>query len=147
MKIHTIKQAKNDLERRKKGRTKPKWASPTTQTYRYDDVLFPCVKGEIVQLLGTLLPQHNFNLNHIQGHEEIASFLCALTALYVVAGKCVAAGDQRLGYIVLPPLEFWGGSTAGSSKWARDTLRDNWAIVRQRFSYTRLYKDNKPWTP
>ncbi|MBA7599670.1 hypothetical protein ES703_06707 [subsurface metagenome] len=114
---------------------------------RWTDMLFPRVKCEIVQLLGTLLPQHNFDLDHIQGHEVIASFLCALTALCVVVGQCVAVGDRRLGYIVLPPLEFWGDSTVGSSKWARDTLRDNWPIVRQQFSNTELYKDNKPWTP
>ncbi len=114
---------------------------------RWTDMLFPRVKYEIAQLLGTLLPQHNFALDHIQGHEVIASFLCALTALCVVVGRCVAVGDQRLGYIILPPLEFWSDSTVGGSKWARDTLRDNWTIVRQQFGDTKLYKDNKPWTP
>lgn len=114
---------------------------------QWTDMLFPLLKDKIAQLLGTLLPQHNFNLDHIQGHEVIASFLCALTALCVVFSQCVAVGDRSLGYIILPPLEFWGASTMGSGKWARDTLRDNWTSVRAKFRDTKLYKDNKPWTP
>lgn len=113
---------------------------------RWTDMLFPRLKYEIAQLLGALLPQHNFNLDHIQGHEVIASFLCALTALCVVFNQCVAVGDRSLGYIVLPPLEFWGASTTGSSQWAGDALGDNWTSVRARFRDTELYKDNRPWT-
>jgi predicted RNase H-like nuclease len=114
---------------------------------RWTDMLFPHLKYEIAQLLGTLLPQHNFDLDHIKGHEAIASFLCALTALCVVFRRCVAIGDRSLGYIVLPPMEFWGASKTGGSKWAGDTLRDNWTSVRAKFKDTEIYKDNKPWTP
>jgi len=114
---------------------------------RWTDMLFPRVKSEIAQLLRAILPQHNFSLDQIQGHEVIASYLCALTALCTVFGQCVAVGDQRLGYIILPPLEFWGAATAGSGQWARDTLRDNWTSVRDQFRDTEIYQDNKPWTP
>ena len=116
---------------------------------RWTDTLFPLVKKELGQLLETLLPQHkpSFGLNDIRGHEEIASFVCALTALCVVAARCVAVGDQRLGYIVLPPLELWGASMASSGKWARDALRGNWSGVRCQFDDIRLYKDDNPWTP
>lgn len=116
---------------------------------RWTDTLFPRLKPQIWELLGSLLPQHNpsFSLDDIQGHERIAAFLCALTAVCIVVGRCVAVGDGRLGYIVLPPLEFWGESMGGSGKWARDTLRDNWTGVRCRFNDVALYKDNEPWTP
>jgi predicted RNase H-like nuclease len=114
---------------------------------RWTDILFPRVKPKIAQLLRTLLPERRFNLDKIQGHEVIASFLCALAALCVAFGRCVAVGDRSLGYIVLPPLELWGISTTGSSKWARDTLRDNWTSVRTKFGDTEIYKDNNLWIP
>jgi len=117
------------------------------QKRRWTDTWFPLVKHELVQLLETLLPQHNSNLDYIRGHEGIASFVCALTALCVVVGQCVAVGNRRLGYVVLPPLELWGASVVGSGKWARDALRDNWTGVRRQFRDAELYKDNKLWAP
>jgi predicted RNase H-like nuclease len=114
---------------------------------RWTDILFPALTRKITRLLRTLLPEYNFDLDHIHGHEVIASFVCACTALCVVAGRCVAVGDQRLGHIVLPPLEFWGTSKTGSNKWARDALHDNWISLRARFRNAELYKDDKPWSP
>jgi len=107
------------------------------------------VKQELWQLLGSLLPQREpgFRMDDIQGHEGIASFVCALTALCVVAGRCIVVGDRRLGYIVLPPVEFWGESVGSSGKWARDALRNNLTGVRRRFNNVALYRDNNPWTP
>jgi len=116
---------------------------------RWTDTLFPLVKLELRQLLTILLPRRklNFCVSNIQGHERIASFICALTALCVAVTRCVAVGDQRLGYIVLPPLELWGVSIMGSSKWARDTLRGNYTGLRHQFNDIRFYRDNNPWTP
>lgn len=116
---------------------------------RWTDTLFPLVKEQLRQLLMGLLPQHKtrFCLDDIQGHERIAAFLCALTALCVAVARCVAVGDRRLGYIVLPPLEHWGASIAGNSKWARDALRDNYTSVRDRFTDSDVYKDNELWRP
>ena len=100
-------------------------------------------------MLELLLPQHkpSFSLDNMQGHETIASFVCALTALCIVGGRCVAVGDSRLGYILLPPLESWGKSIDSSDKWAVGTLRDNLTSVRLRFNDVALYKDSELWTP
>ncbi|MCL0102629.1 DUF429 domain-containing protein [Dehalococcoidia bacterium] len=116
---------------------------------RWTDTLFPLVKQELWQLLRGLLPQHKacFSLDDIHGHEDRASFLCALTALCVAVARCVAVGNRRLGYIVLPPLEHWGASIAGNGKWARDTLRHNYTSVRDRFTDSDVYKDNELWRP
>jgi len=115
----------------------------------WTDILFPLVKQELWQLLKVLLPQNkpNFSLGDIQGHEEIAAFLCALTALCAATAQGVAVGDQRLGYITLPPLELWGESVGGDDKWASEALRNNLASVRHQFNYVVLYKDNELWTP
>lgn len=118
---------------------------------RWTDTLFPRVnvKQKLDQLLRDLLPQYKrgFNYDDIQDHENRASFLCALAALCVVYGRCVAVGDQNLGYIVLPPLQFWGESGTGTIKWAEDAIRDNCASVRSDFKDLTLYKDNKLWEP
>ncbi len=116
---------------------------------RWTDTLFPRLHQKIGELLGFLLSQHkaSFSLGDIQSHEGIASVICALTALCVVFGRCIAVGDRGLGYVVLPPLEFWGESTGSSHQWARDTLRNNLPGVRSQFNDVVLYRDNKPWTP
>ena len=116
---------------------------------RWTDTLFPLVKEELWKLLETLLPHQkpSFRYSDIHGHEEIASFLCALTSLCAVFARCIAVGDTSLGYIVLPPLELWGASARGRTKWAKETLHDNYVSVRHLFSGVRFYKDNKLWTP
>ncbi|MCK4579730.1 MAG: DUF429 domain-containing protein [Dehalococcoidia bacterium] len=113
----------------------------------WTDTLFPRVKHELMVLLEALLPQRSFALDDIEGHEGIASFVCALTALCAVVGRCVAVGNRGLGYIVLPPLEVWGAPAVGNGRWARDALCDNWPGVRGRFTDARLYIDNKLWAP
>jgi len=116
---------------------------------RWTDTLFPRLRQEIGELLEFLLSQYkiSFSLDDIQRHEGIASFLCALTALCVVVSRCVAVGDRRLGYIILPPLEFWGKSMGGNDQWARGALRDNLPGVRRQFKEVVLYSDNEAWTP
>lgn len=122
---------------------------PEKVNRRWTDALFPHVKQDLPQLLEALLPKRRpgFDLNDVRGHERIASFLCALTALCVAVARCVAVGNQRLGYIVLPPLEHWGASIAGNGKWASDALRDNYTSVQHQFNDTELYKDNELWRP
>ena len=124
------------------------------KTHRpWTDTLFPLapVKQKLYQLLEYLLPQNNstFNPDNIQGHEDRASFICAFTALCVVVGKYVAVGNQELGYIILPPMEFWGDSKGGTGKWAKDTLHDNLISVQSepKFGNIQLYRDNTKWTP
>ncbi len=39
----------------------------------------------------------------LRDHDERAAFVCALTALSVAAGEFTAAGDERDGWIILPP--------------------------------------------
>ena len=116
---------------------------------RWTDTLFPLVKGKLWQLLEALLPHQKPSFRHrdIQGHEGIASFSCALTALCAVFAQCIAVGDTSLGYIVMPPLYLWGTSMGGSNKWARDALHDNYAGLWHPTSDIRFYKDNKLWTP
>lgn len=122
---------------------------PTSQQVkrRWTDVLFPRLRHKIARLLRAILPHHHFKLNRVQGHEVIASFVCALSALCLVAGKCVALGDKRLGYIILPPLEFWGDYNKRRGKWAWDALINNRAWARTQFGDAEIYQDNRLWFP
>ena len=43
------------------------------------------------------------NIDEIKNHDDRAAFVCALTALCVVAGNFTAVGDDRDGWIILPP--------------------------------------------
>lgn len=43
------------------------------------------------------------NIDEIKNHDDRAAFVCALTALCVVAGNFTAVGDDRGGWIILPP--------------------------------------------
>ena len=114
---------------------------------RWTDTLYHPMVQQLRQLLEALLPEHRLRSKpeEIQHHEKRASFVCALTALCVAVGRCVAVGNPELGYIVLPPLDHWGASIAGNGKWARDALRNNYSSVRDRFTDTALYKDNELW--
>lgn len=117
---------------------------------RWTDHLFPRVQPQLSQLLGTLLPRHrpDFRLDSISGHEDIASFVCALTALCAVFAWYVAVGDST-GYITLPPSELWGRTSSSNWQWARDALCETLASVRtdprRSFRDVVVYKDNKPW--
>jgi len=116
---------------------------------RWTDTLFCQVDKKLEQLLLILLPGRKLarHLAEIHGHEKRASFVCSLTALCAVAGRCVAVGSQKAGYIVLPPLEFWGREESGGGKWAANTLSENYIKVQcqPEFSDTKLYRGNKLW--
>ncbi len=43
------------------------------------------------------------NIDEINNHDDRAAFVCALTALCVSAGNFTAVGDERDGWIILPP--------------------------------------------
>ncbi len=80
----------------------------------WTDCLFPLVASRLDKLIGTLLPQRRFtSVASTDGHEPIAALACAVTALAAAAGQCVAVGASTDGYIVLPPISFWGSSAEG----------------------------------
>ena len=89
----------------------------------WTDSLFPLVAKRLTELIQTLLPERSFaSIASTVGHETIAALTCAVTALAAAAGQCVAVGDPTDGYIVLPPLLFWGLSAEGEP-WAERELR------------------------
>lgn len=55
------------------------------------------------------------NIDKIKNHDDRAAFICALTALCVAAGNFTAVGDDRDGWIILPPQ--WA-----FTKWARKAI-------------------------
>jgi hypothetical protein len=61
--------------------------------------------GGFDKLLKHLAPQASFTRdpNSITNHDDRAAFVCALTALCVVAHKYSAVGDEN-GWIILPPI-------------------------------------------
>ena len=56
--------------------------------------------------------------SEIVDHDDRAAFVCALTALCVAAGQYVAVGDEKDGWIVLPPRWMF-------AEWAWDALQEN----------------------
>ena len=80
----------------------------------------------LLALLHRLLPNRRFASGHlgdVRDHEERAAVVCALTALCVVCRSYVAVGDQRNGYIVLPPLAKEG--EPGLQPWAWEIICRN----------------------
>jgi len=73
------------------------------------DVFFQhlLLNGRLQALLQHLLPNRHLDpdMRKITNHDDRAAFVCALTALCVVAGQCVAVGDDD-GWIILPPMPF-----------------------------------------
>ena len=91
----------------------------------WTDCLFPLVSSRLDELIGSLLPNRSSaSVVTIAGHEAIAAFTCAVTALAAAAEHCIAVGDPTDGYILLPPLSFWGLSADGDP-WAERELRKN----------------------
>ena len=64
--------------------------------------------GDLSALIQHCIPGRHLasNAAHITNHDDRAAFVCALTALSVVAGDFVAVGDQVDGWIILPPRQF-----------------------------------------
>ena len=61
--------------------------------------------GHLDRLLEDVLPGRKpaAALKTVRDHDERAALVCALTALCVAAGDFVAVGDDRDGWIILPP--------------------------------------------
>ncbi|MGH7390932.1 MAG: hypothetical protein ACREM3_15965 [Candidatus Rokuibacteriota bacterium] len=68
----------------------------------------------------------------LRDHDERAGLVCALAALCVVAGRFVAVGSPKDGWIVLPPADHWGRGP-GRERWAWRVLQDNLVAVAADF--------------
>lgn len=90
-------------------------ANRSDNFYRYLDQT-----GALLGLLHRLLPRRKLltAFNTITNHDERAAVVCALTALCVAVGNYTAVGDDKDGWIVLPPRSF-------IKSWARVMLDDN----------------------
>lgn len=98
---------------------------------RYWEVLVE-ESGRLLELLRALLPDREpqDDLRSCRDHEHRAAFVCALTALSVVARQHVGVGDPCDGDIVLPPHAWWGTSSGSAEPWMERVLRESLARVR-----------------
>ncbi len=91
------------------------------------DLLRPQIPAQnrLLGLVQDLLPARTVanHLAEVTHHEDRAAVICALTALCVVARRYVAVGDQRNGYIILPPRVQAG--SPGLQPWAWGLLLAN----------------------
>lgn len=69
---------------------------------------------------------------NVADHDERAALVCALAALGLAAGRFVAAGSPRDGWIMLPPADHWGRGARGE-RWAWRALRENLTSVAADF--------------
>src|SRR5437899_1767642 len=85
---------------------------------------------------------------HLADHEEIASFVCALTALSVAANRFVAVGCARDGCIALSLRDLWGRGTPSSVPWAERELRANLPRVAADFPHCEpaVYEEGGRWS-
>ena len=104
---------------------------------RWTDALFPLALSCLDDMLTSLLPGRRLPVTRtVSGHDGIAGFVCALTALCIVAGRYVAVGAHADGFIVLPPHDAWG-----SNSWAERQLRAN--VTRHGGGV--VYRDDLVW--
>ncbi len=85
----------------------------------------PSHVNTLTDLVHRLLPGHHLlgDLADVTDHDNRAAVICALTALCVVTGQYVAAGDRGNGYIILPPKARPG--TPGLQAWAWEIIEGN----------------------
>lgn len=89
---------------------------------------YAAARGVLSRMIADLLPErtcfeHPFR---ITDHDERAAFSCALTALFVVAGQFVMAGDPQDGSICIAPTKYWGKTAIECPEpWAVSELRTN----------------------
>jgi predicted RNase H-like nuclease len=92
----------------------------TSQRGNRSDVYFEHLSELLEQLVGHLLPNRELatKIEDVTNHDDRAALVCALTALGVVADDFTAVGDDRDGWIILPPRAF-------VQNWAWDMLDAN----------------------
>ena len=108
------------------------------------------IRRKLLRLLESLVPRRAIEGELcLDDHEEIASFVCALTALSVAANRFVAVGSACGGYIVLPPHATWGLGAPLGTPWAERELRLNLARVAGAFpdAEPAVYADGERWSP
>ena len=104
---------------------------------RWTDALFPVVGPSLTAMLAGLLPGRTIQVPWpARGHDAIAAFVCALSALCVAARRYVAVGSHADGFIMLPPHDAWG-----ADPWAERALRTNVA----RDGRAVIYRDGTVW--
>ena len=101
------------------------WRVAANESTRLQDLLDLLLPGRRCAL-GNRLPERG-------RHEDKAAFACALTALSVVAGTHIGVGDPEEGYILLPPVGWWG-SSENALPWLGSVLQHSLAVVRSRKS-------------
>jgi hypothetical protein len=101
---------------------------------RWTDTLFPLVREKLVQLIADALPRRKVVRRlDLEDHEEVAAFVCGLSALCAAQRMFVAVGRQEDGFIMLPPVYLWGSSRSGGRPWADLEINCALATTRERF--------------
>jgi hypothetical protein len=110
---------------------------------KWTDELFPRVRDKCMAIVRALLPNRevideNVCKCNFSNHEHVAAFVCALSALSVLANEAVLVGASDDGDIVLPPLRFWGWNAERTVPWAETALKTNVASCRLKFPNARV---------
>jgi hypothetical protein len=105
---------------------------------RWTDALFPVVLPRLQGMLARLLPGRAVEPASwsVRGHDAIAGFVCALSALCVAVRRYVAVGAHADGFIMLPPHDAWGPDS-----WAERQLMQNVG----RHASAIVYRDDTVW--
>lgn len=107
-------------------------------TRRWTDALFPVVLPRLQRMLARLLPGRRIEPGSwsVRGHDAVAGFVCALSALCVAVRRYVAVGAHADGFIMLPPHDAWGRHS-----WAERQLTQNVAGHASAV----VYRDDTVW--
>ena len=109
----------------------------------------PVIPRKLRRLVESLAPRRAIEGEFcLDDHEEVASFVCALTALSVAANRFVAVGCARDGCIALSLRDLWGRGTPSSVPWAERELRANLPRVAADFPHCEpaVYEDGGRWS-
>ncbi len=80
----------------------------------------------LADLLGARSTRHLMRqMAAVTNHDERAAVVCAVTALCLIRCRFAAVGDDKGGYIILPPRERW-------APWVADALDASIAALRTR---------------
>jgi len=117
------------------------YPEPLAAKRKWTDLLYPRVRPRLESLVAGLLPGRQVLGNwELTGHDHIGAFVCALTALAYAARPFVVVGSEADGFMILPPLEYWGQEDqAGGQRWAKRELVLAFPKVRIRFPSARIH--------